>query len=178
MVLNATRLMPALCCVYCGIAWYFSNSACHPASVSGGMTPVTGRHSTIDRPDSVSRVVPPTSTSAMTSAATAQSQSRIARWWLSLAGAMRAGPYRGRLQPAIATEHAHSHPQADRYRRPPGTGGGLGAAGDGLRAEARRLAQPAARNRLLHCGRARLGAAGDAADQLDVAPRPGRAGGR
>src|SRR6516164_8994933 len=127
--------MPALRCVYCGIAWYFSNSACQPASESGGMTPVTGRHSTIERPDSVSRVAPPTSTSAMTSAATAQSQSRIARWWLSLADAMRAGPYRGRPHPAIATVYAYSHPQADRNRRPPGAGGGLGVAGDGLRAD-------------------------------------------
>ena len=33
--------------------------------------PMTGRHSVIDRPDSVSRVAPPTSTMASTSAATA-----------------------------------------------------------------------------------------------------------
>ena len=50
---------------------YLSNSACHAASLSGGSVPVTGFHSTIDRPDSVSRVAPPTSTIAKMSAATA-----------------------------------------------------------------------------------------------------------
>ncbi len=40
------------------------------------MTPVTGSHWVIERPDSVSRVAPPTSTMAKTSAATATSQTR------------------------------------------------------------------------------------------------------
>src|SRR5215469_3505534 len=40
---------------------------------------MTGFHSVIDRPDSVSRVAPPTSTMANTSAATANSHNRIAR---------------------------------------------------------------------------------------------------
>jgi len=33
--------------------------ASHSASVSGGITPSSGRQSTIDKPDSVSRVTPP-----------------------------------------------------------------------------------------------------------------------
>jgi hypothetical protein len=53
------------------MAWYFWNSACHCVSESGGSAPITGCHSVIDRPDSVSRVAPPTSTIASTSAATA-----------------------------------------------------------------------------------------------------------
>ena len=71
--------------------------------MSGGSTPVTGRHSTMESPDSVSRVAPPTSTSATTMAATAQSQRRMMRAWLSLAVVMPAGPYRGYPHPAIAT---------------------------------------------------------------------------
>jgi len=47
--------------------------------LSGGSVPVTGFHSTIDRPDSVSRVAPPTSTISAISAATANSHHRTAR---------------------------------------------------------------------------------------------------
>ena len=43
-----------------------------------GMTPVTGFHCVIERPDSVSRVAPPTSTMRKTRAATATSQTRTA----------------------------------------------------------------------------------------------------
>ena len=71
--------MPRLSSRYCGIAWYFSNSACQAASDSGGSTPVTGFHSTIERPDSVSRVAPPTTSVRKIIAATASSHSRTAR---------------------------------------------------------------------------------------------------
>jgi hypothetical protein len=56
--------MPLLISWYSGIWRYFSSSASQAASVSGGSTPSTGFHSVIDRPDSVSRVAPPTTTSA------------------------------------------------------------------------------------------------------------------
>src|SRR5258705_363505 len=79
MVLNSPRLIPALRSRYCGMAWYFSNSARQPDAFSGGTTPVTGFHSTIDRPDSVSRVAPPTTSVTNISAATASSQRRTAR---------------------------------------------------------------------------------------------------
>ena len=42
--------------------------------MSGGTTPLTGFHSVIDSPDSVSRVIPPTTTIATISPATANSQ--------------------------------------------------------------------------------------------------------
>ena len=42
------------------------------------LAPVTGCHSVIDKPDSVSRVAPPTSTMAKISAATAKSHTRMA----------------------------------------------------------------------------------------------------
>src|SRR5439155_19744976 len=56
------RLMPELSNRYCGICWYFSNSAAQAAADSGGRMPLTGCHSVIDRPDSVSLVMPPITT--------------------------------------------------------------------------------------------------------------------
>ena len=53
MVLNSPSVMPLLRCRNCGMVLYLSNSACQAASLSGGNAPVTGFHSTIDRPDSV-----------------------------------------------------------------------------------------------------------------------------
>jgi hypothetical protein len=41
---------------------YLSNSACHSAVFKGGSVPVIGFHSVIDKPDSVSLVIPPRST--------------------------------------------------------------------------------------------------------------------
>src|SRR6266436_9496671 len=79
MVLNSLRLMPALCSRYCGMVLYLSNSSRHADASSGGTTPVTGFHSTIDRPDSVSRVAPPTTTVTNIRAATASSHNRTAR---------------------------------------------------------------------------------------------------
>ena len=64
--------------VYCGMVLYLSNSFCQASSLMGGKVPVAGRHSVIDRPDSVRRVAPPTTTRIKTSAATARSQARIA----------------------------------------------------------------------------------------------------
>ena len=49
--------------------------------------PVTGLHSTIDRPDSVSRVAPPTTTVSNISAATASNHSLMARRRFSEDGA-------------------------------------------------------------------------------------------
>jgi hypothetical protein len=47
-----------------------------PVGVGEGFTPVTGFHCVIERPDSVSRVAPPTSTITKIGAATANSQKR------------------------------------------------------------------------------------------------------
>src|SRR5512145_2163511 len=67
--------MPALISRYSGVCRYLANSACHSASESGGRAPVTGRHSVIDSPDSVSRVTPPITTMAKIIAQQARSQS-------------------------------------------------------------------------------------------------------
>src|SRR6266849_1733730 len=71
--------MPRLSRAYCGMVLYFANSACQSASPSGGMAPVTGFHSTIESPDSVSRVAPPTDTIANTNPATHHSHTPMAR---------------------------------------------------------------------------------------------------
>jgi hypothetical protein len=54
--------------------------------VSGGSVPVTGFHSTIDKPDSVSRVAPPTSTMIAIRAATENSHHLTARYACLMCG--------------------------------------------------------------------------------------------
>ena len=51
--------MPWFRASYCGVARYFSNSESQAAASKGGSAPVTGRHSVIERPEPVSRVMPP-----------------------------------------------------------------------------------------------------------------------
>src|SRR6266481_7397109 len=174
--------MPALCSRYCGMVLYLPNSACHAAASSGGITPVTGFHSTIDRPDSVSRVAPPTTTVTNIRAATASSHSRTARRRGSANGARsvmgsfacrgRRGPYSCVSVPAIEPHDAHPRAQAHRCDPADRLGGDVGAPRDGVGAIAASQGQRRDRGDLL-CGRgARLGAAGDAAHSLDVAARP------
>src|SRR5438874_13564128 len=71
--------MPALSSRYCGICRYFSNSAAQLAAESGGRMPVTGCHSVIDSPESVSRVMPPMTTIAKIIAQQPSSQIATAR---------------------------------------------------------------------------------------------------
>src|SRR5436190_5978547 len=110
--------MPGWRSRYCGMALYLSNSTCHALASSGGTTPVTGFHSTIERPDSVSRVAPPTVSVTNIKAAIANSQSLMARRRVSERGASRVmrslgcrrrcGPYSRAGTAAI--ERGHSHP--------------------------------------------------------------------
>ena len=79
MVWNWPSVMVGNSSAYCGICLYFSNSTNHAASDSGGRMPVITFHSVIDRPDSVSRVAPPTITIKKTSAVTLHSQRRTPR---------------------------------------------------------------------------------------------------
>ncbi len=44
------------------MCWYLANSAAQAAGDSGGRMPVTGCHSVIERPERVSRVMPPITT--------------------------------------------------------------------------------------------------------------------
>jgi hypothetical protein len=78
MSLNSASVIPVLTTVYSGIALYFPKAACQSASLNGGMAPRIGCHSVIESPESVSRVAPPTTTIAKTSAATITSQARTA----------------------------------------------------------------------------------------------------
>ena len=59
---------PLLTCAYSGVAWYFANASFQSAADSGGKVPTIGCHSVIDKPEWVSRVTPPTTTIANTSA--------------------------------------------------------------------------------------------------------------
>src|SRR5690606_28758824 len=79
MNLNSASSMPALVSSYCGVARYFSNSAAQLAASIGGIMPVTGRHSVIERPEPVSRVSPPTTIIATTSAKSTPSQIAMPR---------------------------------------------------------------------------------------------------
>ena len=56
MNLNSESVIPERHVRYSGYCWYCSNTRAHCASPMGGMTPEKGRHSTIERPASVSRV--------------------------------------------------------------------------------------------------------------------------
>src|ERR1700730_1558634 len=79
MVLNSSSAIPGLTMRNCGMVRYFSNSACHWTLLNGGAIPITGFHSTIESPDRVNRVAPPTITIAKTSPATVSSHNRIPR---------------------------------------------------------------------------------------------------
>ena len=70
--------MLALIWAYCGICLYFSKASAHWASVIGGIAPIMGFHSVIDRPEPVSRVMPPMTTIRKTMAALANSQIAMA----------------------------------------------------------------------------------------------------
>src|SRR6266446_9327188 len=48
--------------LYSGTSLYLANSAAQSAAERGGRIPTTGFHSVIDRPERVSRVMPPTTT--------------------------------------------------------------------------------------------------------------------
>lgn len=74
MVLKAARSIPAFLNWYSGVSRYKSNTRCHSAAFNGGNVPMSGRHSTIDRPDSVRRVIAPIMAIANTIAAEKNSQ--------------------------------------------------------------------------------------------------------
>ena len=86
--LNSAIVKPRLINLPCGEERYFCSSACHAASDSGGSQPVTGRHSTIESPDSVSRVSAPMTIIKKIIAATTISQLRTDAG----TGCMSAGP--------------------------------------------------------------------------------------
>src|SRR5271157_262170 len=62
MLLNSSKLIQEWTARYSGISLYLANTAAQSAAESGGTTPTTGFHSVIDRPDRVSRVMPPITT--------------------------------------------------------------------------------------------------------------------
>src|SRR5690349_16619368 len=79
MPLTSAGDRPRLTSWYPGVAWYWANAACQSAAESGGSVPTIGCHSVIDRPEWVSRVTPPTTIIANTSAQHASSHAATAR---------------------------------------------------------------------------------------------------
>src|SRR5262249_21371131 len=71
--------MPVVMSRYCAVCWYLANSACPSAAESGGIAPITGRHSVIDSPLQVSRVMPPITTIAKIIAQQTSSQTATGR---------------------------------------------------------------------------------------------------
>ena len=75
-----------------GVSLYFSNCAAQSASVSGGIVPMKGCHSTMDRPEWVRRVTPPTTTMAKTRAQQASSHAATGRRPAEAAGEAASAP--------------------------------------------------------------------------------------
>ena len=78
MPLNAASDIPLFTSRYSGVSLYLSNASCQSASDSGGSAPTIGCHSVIDSPECVSRVTPPTTIIARTSAQHSSSQAPTA----------------------------------------------------------------------------------------------------
>src|SRR5262252_4256969 len=79
MPLNSAKLIAKWTARYSGTSLYFANSTAQSAAESGGRTPTTGFHSVIDKPERVSRVMPPITTIKKISAQQASSQAATAR---------------------------------------------------------------------------------------------------
>src|SRR5262252_6801156 len=100
MSLNSAKVTPGWIARYSGICLYLANSAAQSASESGGTTPITGFHSVIDRPESVSRVIPPTTTIRKIIAQQAKSHAATGPSFFSVA-ALGAIPDRARVAAEI-----------------------------------------------------------------------------
>src|SRR5689334_8565303 len=77
--LNSESVIAWLTCLNSGVCRYFANAACQSASLIGGSVPTIGCHSTIDKPECVRRVTPPTTIIANTSAQQTRSQAATGR---------------------------------------------------------------------------------------------------
>ena len=77
--LEAFQVMPRFSTAYCGMRWYLAKASAHSAPFSGGIAPMMGSHSVMERPEPVSRVSPPMVTMARITSATASSQKPTAR---------------------------------------------------------------------------------------------------
>src|SRR6266851_8574842 len=74
MLFNSSKVIAKWATRYSGICLYFANSAAQSVAESGGTMPITGVDSVIDRPERVSRVMPPTTTIRAIIAQQAKSQ--------------------------------------------------------------------------------------------------------
>src|SRR3954452_5737085 len=97
MNLKPDRVMPAGAATsrYCGVCRYRSNACCQSAWVNGGIAPLIGFHSVIERPLSVRRVMPPTTTIAKTRHAVRSNSRESAREGGKGVAFIRSPPNRG-----------------------------------------------------------------------------------
>src|SRR6185312_5489016 len=79
MPLKPSRVSSPKTFLDCGVSRYLSKSAFQSESESGGTMPETGCHSVIESPDSVRRVIPPTTTTAKVRAAQTSSHAATLR---------------------------------------------------------------------------------------------------
>ena len=86
--LKPSTVMSWLRSLNSGVSLYFSNVPAHWASFRGGSAPTSGCHSTMESPEWVRRVAPPTTTMAKTRAQQASSQAATGS---RLPGASEAG---------------------------------------------------------------------------------------
>src|SRR5436190_10637697 len=94
--LNPSSVMSWLRSRYSGVSRYFANASSHCESFSGGTAPTIGCHSTIESPECVRRVMPPTTIIAKTIAQQARSHAAMARslGWKAAGESMRGSDYR------------------------------------------------------------------------------------
>jgi len=122
---------------------YLAKTSSHSAWLSGGTIPKIGSHSTIESPEPVSRVMPPSTTMAKTRPAHRASHSATARRWEGVAGpaalAISAVLVKGRRDRSTARRPrivpgvpARRKSACARARRPVPCGGHGERGGDGL----------------------------------------------
>src|SRR5215467_4368000 len=104
MPLNSSKFIAVWTTRYSGMALYFANSEAQSAGEIGGTMPITGCHSVIDRPDSVRRVMPPTTT--IRKIITQQTKSHAATGPVCLSFAVL-GAVPDRAFVAVETDNAH-----------------------------------------------------------------------
>src|SRR5574337_326048 len=79
MDLNSSSDMSKFTFWNCGESWYLEKAICQSCSFSGGMAPMITFHSVMDKPEPVSRVMPPMTTIAKISTQPVNNQVATAR---------------------------------------------------------------------------------------------------
>src|SRR5882762_635061 len=119
MLLNSSKVIAKWTARYSGICWYFANSAAQSVAESGGTMPITGFHSVIDRPERVSRVMPPTTTIRAINAQQTKSQAATGLC-VCFSCALIAAPERAVVAVVIDKARSFEIPTSGKVRPPLG----------------------------------------------------------